>query len=73
MTMTTRRKPRRDAAEELRHWVISPRSEEGSRAFALIETCCCRGASAWHYLGCVIAAARKGLQLPALPTIPAVG
>ncbi|MER2518432.1 MAG: hypothetical protein ABTR92_18905, partial [Candidatus Accumulibacter phosphatis] len=50
------------------------RSEEGSRAFALlasvIETCRRRGASAWQYLGTVIAAARKGLQLPALPTIP---
>jgi transposase len=70
-----------NAAEQaLRHWVISrrishgTRSEEGSRAFALlasvIETCRRRGASAWQYLGTVIAAARKGLQLPALPTIP---
>jgi transposase len=71
-----------NAAEQaLRHWVISrrishgTRSEEGSRAFALlasvIETCRRRGASAWQYLGTVIAAARKGLQLPALPAIPA--
>jgi len=71
-----------NAAEQaLRHWVISrtishgTRSEEGSRAFAflasLIETCRRRGASAWQYLGTVIAAARKGLQLPTIPVIPA--
>jgi transposase len=71
-----------NAAEQaLRHWVISrnishgTRSEEGTRAFALlasvIETCRRRGTSAWQYLGTVIAAARKGLQLPALPAIPA--
>ncbi|WP_434735332.1 IS66 family transposase [Accumulibacter sp.] len=70
--------PSNNAAEQaLRHWVISraishgTRSEEGSRAFAflasLIETCRRRGASAWQYLGTVIAAARKGLQLPAIP------
>ena len=67
-----------NAAEQvLRHWVISrylshgTRSEEGSRAFAflasLIETCRRRGASAWQYLGTVIAAARKGLKIPAIP------
>jgi transposase len=72
-----------NAAEQaLRHWVISRRishgtcSEEGSRVFALlasvIETCRRCGASAWPYLGIVIAAARKGLMLPALPAIPAV-
>jgi len=71
-----------NAAEPaLRHWAISrtishgTRSEEGSRAFAflasLIETCRRRGASVWHYLGTVIAAARKGLQLPTIPAIPA--
>jgi len=71
-----------NAAEQaLRHWVIAryishgTRSEEGSRAFALlasvIETCRCRGASTWRYLGTVIAAARKGLPLPPLPAIPA--
>jgi transposase len=71
-----------NAAEQaLRHGVIArtishgTRSEEGSRAFAflasLIETCRRRGASAWQYLGTVIAAARKGLQLPAIPAIPA--
>jgi|JI6StandDraft_1071083.scaffolds.fasta_scaffold78492_2 transposase len=69
------------AEQALRHWVISrnishgTRSEEGTRAFALlasvIETCRRRGTSAWQYLGTVIAAARKGLQLPALPAIPA--
>ena len=72
-----------NAAEQaLRHWVISryishgTRSEEGSRTFAflasLIETCRRRGASAWQYLGTVIAAARKGLQLPTIPAIPAI-
>jgi hypothetical protein len=72
-----------NAAEQaLRHWVISryishgTRSEQGSRAFALlasvIETCRRRGVSAWKYLGTVIAAARKGLQLPALPAIQAI-
>jgi transposase len=71
-----------NAAEQaLRHWVIArlishgTRSEAGSRAFALlasvIETCRCRGASSWRYLGTVIAAARKGLPLPPLPAIPA--
>lgn len=70
-----------NAAEQaLRHWVIAryishgTRSEEGSRAFALlasvIETCRRREACAWRYLGTVIQAARKGLQLPALPAIP---
>jgi len=70
-----------NAAEQaLRHWVIAlylshgTRSEEGSRAFALlasvIETCRRRGACAWRYLGTVIAAARKGRELPALPAIP---
>ncbi len=67
-----------NAAEQaLRHWVIAryishgTRSEAGSRAFALlasvIETCRRRGASSWRYLGTVIAAARKGLPLPAIP------
>ena len=72
-----------NAAEQaLRHWVIARtishgiRSEEVSRAFAflasLIETCRRRGASAWQYLGTVIAAARKGLQLPTIPAIPVI-
>jgi len=71
-----------NAAEQtLRHGVISrhishgTRSEQGSRAFALlaslIETCRRRAASAWQYLGTVIAAARKGLPLPPIPVIPA--
>ena len=65
------------AEQALRRWVISrrishgTRSEEGSRAFALlardIETCRRRGASVWQYLGIVIAASRKGLALPAIP------
>jgi len=50
------------------------RSEEGSRAFAflasLVETCRRRGASAWQSRGIVIAAARKGSQLPAIPANP---
>jgi len=71
-----------NAAEQaLRHWVISryishgTRSEEGSRAFAflasVIETCRRRGASTWQYLGTVIGAARRGLQLPTIPAFPA--
>jgi transposase len=46
------------------------RSELGSRAYALlasvIETCRRRGAIVLDFLGSVIAAARKGLALPAL-------
>ena len=38
---------------------------------SVIETCRRRKASAWRYLGTVIAAARKGSPLPALPAIPA--
>lgn len=71
-----------NAAEQaLRHWVISrtishgTRSEARFRAFALlasvIETCRRRGVSVWRYLGTVIRAARTGLQLPAIPAIPA--
>jgi transposase len=70
-----------NAAERaLRHWVIArrislgTRSESGSRAFALmasvIDTCRRRGVSAWLYLASVIAAARKGIQVPCLPLIP---
>ena len=47
------------------------RCESGSRSFALLAsvmaTCRRRGASAWRYLATVIAAARKGLAIPALP------
>ncbi len=71
-----------NAAEQaLRHWVIArrismgTRSEAGTRAFALlasvIETCRKRSTSSWTYIAGVIAAARRGLALPALPAIPA--
>ena len=70
-----------NAAEQaLRHWVIArrismgTRSEAGTRAFALlasvIETCRKRSASSWTYIAGVIAAARRGLAVPALPAIP---
>lgn len=70
-----------NAAEQaLRHWVIArrismgTRSEAGTRAFALlasvIETCRKRSTSSWRYIASVIAAARNGLSVPALPKIP---
>ena len=70
-----------NAAEQaLRHWVIArrismgTRSEGGTRAFALlasvIETCRKRSASSWTFIASVIAAARNGLTVPALPRIP---
>ena len=70
-----------NAAEiALRHWVIArrlsygTRSEAGTRAFALLasvnETCRKRGASFWVFIASVIAAARNGLELPSLPSIP---
>lgn len=70
-----------NAAEQaLRHWVIArrinqgTRSEAGTRAYALaasvIETCRCRSAVAWVYIGEVIAAARVGAPLPDLPPVP---
>jgi hypothetical protein len=73
-----------NAAEQaLRHWVIArrisqgTRSESGTRAFAMlasvVDTCRRRKASAWRYLACAIACARKGLQLPRLPQIPVGG
>lgn len=68
------------AEQALHHWVIArrssmgTRSEAGTRAFALlasvIETCRKRTASSWTYIAGVIAAARRGLALPALPAIP---
>lgn len=68
------------AEQSLRHWVIArrismgTRSEAGTRAFALlasvIETCRKRAASSWTYIASVIAAARRGLAVPALPPIP---
>ena len=71
-----------NAAERaLRHSVMArrishgARREVGSRAHALlasvIETCRRRGAVALDCRGSIIAAARKGLPLPALPPIPA--
>jgi transposase len=71
-----------EAERALRHYVIArrishgTRSELGSRAYALlasvIETCRRRGAVVLEFLGTVIAAARKGLALPALPPLPAL-
>ncbi|MDQ1834573.1 IS66 family transposase [Massilia scottii] len=69
-----------NAAEQaLRHWVIARRismgnrSEAGTRAFAflasVIETCRKHSAS-WTYIAGVIAAARRGLAVPALTAIP---
>jgi len=70
-----------EAERILRHWVIDrrlsngTRTAEGTRAFTIlasvIETCRIRGAPAWDYLTQVILAARKGLQLPALPIMQA--
>ena len=52
------------------------RCASGSRAYALlasvIETCRLRNASSWHYLAEVIQAARIGVSLPSLPSVPAV-
>ncbi|HQR78567.1 MAG TPA: IS66 family transposase [Burkholderiaceae bacterium] len=71
-----------EAERALRHYVIArrishgTRSELGSRAYALlasvIETCRRRGAVVLDFLGSVIAAARKGVALPALPAIQPV-
>lgn len=70
-----------EAERILRHWVIDrrlsngTRTAEGTRSFTIlasvIETCRIRGAPAWDYLTQVILAARKGLQLPALPIMQA--
>ena len=70
-----------EAERILRHWVIDrrlsngTRTAEGTRSFTIlasvIETCRIRGAPVWDYLTCVIAAARKGLQLPDLPIMQA--
>ena len=66
-----------EAERALRHWVISrrisygTRTEQGSRAFALlasvIQTCRKRGLSPWPYLATVIAEWRKGNEPPSLP------
>jgi hypothetical protein len=70
-----------EAEQMLRHWVIlrritqGTRTEQGSRAFALlasvIETCRRRAASPLRYLKEVIALRRQGLDAPELPPIPA--
>ncbi len=67
-----------EAERALRHWVIlrrisyGTRSTQGSRAFALlasiIDTCRKRNASPWRYLAEVINRARRGEQVPMLPT-----
>lgn len=66
-----------DAERALRHWVIlrktnhGTKSAIGSRAFAMLasisSTCIKRGQSALNYFAAVIAAARCGFKLPALP------
>jgi len=68
-----------EAERALRHYVIArrishgTRSELGSRAYALlasvIETCRRRAAIVLDFLSRIIHAARKGLALPALPSI----
>ena len=70
-----------EAEQMLRHWVIlrrimqGTRTAQGSRALALlasvIETCRRRAASPLRYLKEVIALRRQGLDVPALPPIPA--
>ncbi|MFH1634013.1 MAG: transposase [Chloroflexota bacterium] len=71
----------------LRHWVIArrishgTRTKQGSRAFALlasvtacplgIDTCRQRNILPWPYLVEVIAARRKGLPAPHLPSLAA--
>ena len=70
-----------EAERMLRHWVIDrrlshgTRTPEGTRTFSLlasvIATCRIRGAPIWNYLTSVIAAARVGSQLPALPIMQA--
>jgi transposase len=73
-----------NAAERLlRHWVIArrlsfgTRSEQGTRAFALlasiIDTCRARKASAWDYLTAALQAGRQGLPMPPLPAISVGG
>jgi len=66
-----------EAERALRHWVIArllsqgTRTEEGSRAFALlasvIDTCRRRHLLPWPYLAQVIAERRKGNPAPPLP------
>jgi hypothetical protein len=66
-----------EAERALRHWVIArllsqgTRTEQGSRAFALlasiIDTCRRRNLLPWPYLAHVIAERRKGNPAPPLP------
>jgi AcrR family transcriptional regulator len=66
-----------EAESALRHWVIlrklcfGTRSEQGSRALALlasiIDTCRQRGVSPWTYLAEVIRLRRQGSDAPPLP------
>ena len=68
-----------EAERALRHWVIArrisygTRTEQGSRAFALlasvIETCRKRNLSPWPYLARVIAERRKGNEAPLIPAM----
>jgi hypothetical protein len=68
-----------EAEQALRHWVIArrisygTRTEQGSRAFALlasvIETCRKRRLSPWCYLATVIAERRKGNEAPQIPVV----
>jgi transposase len=69
--------PHNEAERALRHWVIlrrisnGTRTEQGSRAFALlasvIETCRKRNHLPWPYLAQVIAERRQGHAAPPLP------
>jgi hypothetical protein len=66
-----------DAERALRHAVISrrishgTRTDEGSRGYAaalsVIETCRKRRAKPWDFITRLLAAARRGAELPALP------
>jgi hypothetical protein len=68
-----------EAEQALRHWVIArrisygTRTEQGSRAFALlasvIDTCRKRGLSFWSYLATVIAERRKGNEAPPITAV----
>ena len=68
-----------EAERALRHWVIlrrisnGTRTEQGSRAFALlasvIETCRKRNHLPWPYLAHVIAERRQGQAAPSLPAV----
>lgn len=66
-----------EAERALRHWVIlrklcyGTRTQQGSRAFALlasvIDTCRKRNISPWEYLANVISERRKGHMAPPIP------